>query len=71
MVGRRPVITLLVTHSLDDAVRLGDRLLFLSPRPARLRQLVPIGTPREARTDAVISTIKADLARLSIAEPHR
>lgn len=71
LVGRRPMITLLVTHSLDDAVRLGDRLLFLSPRPARLRQSVPIATPREARTDAVISTIKADLARLDLAEPHR
>ena len=36
LVASRPMMTLLVTHSLDDAVRLGDRLFFLSPRPARI-----------------------------------
>lgn len=42
LVASRPVMTLLVTHSLDDAVRLGDRLFFLSPRPARILADVPI-----------------------------
>ena len=35
LVGSRPVTTLLVTHNLDEAVRLGDRLFFLSARPAK------------------------------------
>jgi len=63
LVASRPVTTLLVTHSLDDAVRLGDRLFFLSPRPARILAEVPIGIPREARGDAAIAAIKAGLAR--------
>ncbi|CCE11397.1 putative ABC transporter (ATP-binding protein) [Bradyrhizobium sp. STM 3843] len=67
LVGSRPMITLLVTHSLDDAARLGDRLFFLSSRPARLLHTVPIETPRAARTDEVIMAIKADLARLNVA----
>ncbi|WP_187435734.1 ABC transporter ATP-binding protein [Bradyrhizobium hipponense] len=63
LVASRPVMTLLVTHSIDDAVRLGDRLFFLSPRPARILAEVPIAIAREARGDAAIAAIKAGLAR--------
>jgi ABC-type nitrate/sulfonate/bicarbonate transport system ATPase subunit len=63
LVGSRSVMTLLVTHNLDDAVRLGDRLFFLSARPARILADVPIHTPRSARGDAEIAAIKADIAR--------
>jgi NitT/TauT family transport system ATP-binding protein len=57
------VTTLLVTHDVDDAVRLGDRLLLLSPRPARLLADLPIRTPRGARGDAEIAAIKSDVMR--------
>lgn len=62
LVARRPVMTLLVTHSLDDAIRLGDRLFFLSPRPARIVQEFPIAIPRAARNEAELGRIKAQLA---------
>ena len=67
LVDSRSVMTLLVTHSVDDAVRLGDRLFLLSPRPARILGVVPIRTPRTARGAAEISDIKAELAKLSLA----
>ena len=67
LVDSRAVMTLLVTHSVDDAVRLGDRLFLLSPRPARILGVVPIRTPRRARGAAEISDIKAKLARFSLA----
>ncbi|MET4388171.1 ABC-type nitrate/sulfonate/bicarbonate transport system ATPase subunit [Bradyrhizobium sp. F1.4.3] len=63
LVASRPVTTLLVTHSLDDAARLGDRLFLLSRRPARILAEVPIDIPRETRSDAAIAAIKAGLAR--------
>ena len=63
LVGSRSMMTLLVTHNLDDAVRLGDRLFLLSPRPARILADLPILTPRSARGEAEIATIKADIAR--------
>ena len=63
LVDRLSVMTLLVTHDIDDAVRLGDRLFLLSPRPARIVAELAIGTPRSARGDAEIATIKADIAR--------
>ena len=66
LVDSRSVTTLLVTHDIDDAVRLGDRLFLLSPRPARIRR----GTCRSARRAAHAAkprsaAIKADLARLN------
>ena len=63
LVDRLSVMTLLVTHDVDDAVRLGDRLLLLSPRPARIVADLAIRTPRSARGEAEIAAIKADIAR--------
>ena len=67
LVADRSAMTLLVTHELDDAVRLGDRLFFLSSRPARILRVVPIATPRAERSEAEIEKIKADLALLNLA----
>jgi len=66
LVASRPVMTLLVTHSLDDAIRLGDRLFFLSPRPARIVQEVPVMIPRAERSEAELARIKAELAVLPL-----
>jgi NitT/TauT family transport system ATP-binding protein len=64
LVGRS-VTTLLVTHNVDDAIRLGDRVFLLSPRPARILAELPIRTPRNARSQAEIAAIKADVARFT------
>ncbi|SEM28677.1 ATP-binding cassette domain-containing protein [Bradyrhizobium sp. OK095] len=66
LVASRPVMTLLVTHSIDDAIRLGDRLFFLSPRPARIVQEVPIAVPRAERSEAELVRIKAELAAVQL-----
>jgi NitT/TauT family transport system ATP-binding protein len=57
----RSMIALLVTHDVDDAVRLGDRVMLLSPRPARILADLPIRTPRSARGEAEIAAIRADI----------
>ena len=71
LVDGRSMITLLVTHDADDAVRLGDRLILLSPRPARVLGDLPIRTPRSARGDAEIAAIKSEVARRINGDPIR
>jgi NitT/TauT family transport system ATP-binding protein len=65
LVDSRSVTTLLVTHDIDDAVRLGDRLFLLSPRPASILAVMPIGTPRNARGEKEILAIKAELTQVA------
>ena len=48
-----------VTHNLAEAVRLGHRIVVLSRRPGRIRELVRIDIPLAERSTAV-----AELARL-------
>ena len=50
-----------VTHNLEEAVRLADRIVVLSRRPGRIRKLVSIPMPRRDRGNA---DIRAQLLEL-------
>jgi ABC-type nitrate/sulfonate/bicarbonate transport system ATPase subunit len=63
--SRALMMTLLVTHNLDDAVRLGDRLFFLSARPAKIVHVETIRVRRTARSEVDIADIKAGLLKLN------
>jgi ABC-type nitrate/sulfonate/bicarbonate transport system ATPase subunit len=51
----RPRTVVLVTHDIDEAVQLGDRVVVLGPRPARVRRIIdlPPGRPRSPETPGV------------------
>jgi NitT/TauT family transport system ATP-binding protein len=63
LVARRPVTTLLVTHDIEEAVRLADRLLVLSARPARILAEIAIPGARGTRTESDIAAAKADIVQ--------
>jgi ABC-type nitrate/sulfonate/bicarbonate transport system ATPase subunit len=57
---RTRVTTLFVTHDIEEAVEVGDRLFFLSDRPARIifEKVLP---PRGARSKDVIASISEEM----------
>jgi ABC-type nitrate/sulfonate/bicarbonate transport system ATPase subunit len=57
LVSRSPVTTLLVTHSIDEAIGLANRIFLLSASPARIIADVPIEHPRSARSADEIAAI--------------
>src|SRR5690349_1061809 len=63
LVRSRPVTTLLVTHDVDEAIGLADRLILLSKNPTRVVADVLIEEPRKRHSPDQLAAIRADIAR--------
>jgi NitT/TauT family transport system ATP-binding protein len=58
--AREPRTVLLVTHDVEEALLLGDRVVVLSPRPGRVAAEIEVGLPHPRRaTDAGIVALRA------------
>jgi len=64
LVTSRHVTALIVTHSMDEAIGLADRLFLLSASPARVAGEVPIPRPRAPHTAEEIAKIRGEIARV-------
>lgn len=62
LLERHRSTTLFVTHSLQEAIMIADRLMFLTASPARVLSLydVPLG-PAERRQPALVEAFRAEL----------
>jgi NitT/TauT family transport system ATP-binding protein len=62
---RDRVTALYVTHNLDEALRLADRVVVLSRRPGRIKRIVPIAIPQRERAGgsaaATLSGLREEL----------
>ena len=63
LVTSRHVTTLLVTHNIDEAIGLADRVLLLSSSPAHVVAEVPIPRPRGPHSANERAEIRAEIAR--------
>jgi NitT/TauT family transport system ATP-binding protein len=53
----RPTTALMVTHNLNEALTLSDRIVVLSPRPGRVTGVFEIGHARESRSPEAIRNL--------------
>jgi NitT/TauT family transport system ATP-binding protein len=58
---RDRVTALYVTHNLDEALRLADRVVVLSRRPGRIKRIVPVEIPQRERGTAVAASALSGL----------
>jgi NitT/TauT family transport system ATP-binding protein len=53
---RRPTV-FFVTHDVDEAVFLSNRIIVLSRRPSRVREIINVDIPRPRHWDALIEDV--------------
>ena len=68
LLAERPCTVVLVTHDIEEAAQLADRVLVLSERPATVRQELSIAAPRprQVTSPAVVEATHAILAALGL-----
>lgn len=66
----RPTTALMVTHNLREALELADEIVMLSGRPATVRGVYRIDTPRAERTPQAVAAMLEDIQALYPPEEH-
>ena len=68
LLEKRPRTVVFVTHDIEEAAQLADRVLVLSSRPATISRELPIAAPkpRDLTSHAVIEAMKAILQELGL-----
>jgi ABC-type nitrate/sulfonate/bicarbonate transport system ATPase subunit len=63
--GARGTTSLLVTHDIDEAIYMSDRIVIMTPRPGRIERIidVPFSRPRE-RNSAPFIALRAQILEL-------
>jgi ABC-type nitrate/sulfonate/bicarbonate transport system ATPase subunit len=59
LIESRHVTTLIVTHDLDEAIYLADKIFLLAPRPTRVADALTVATPRSRMTADEAARLRA------------
>src|SRR5512143_913990 len=65
------VTIMFVTHSVREAVRLGDRIVLMSSRPGRVAAEFTVGAPRPRRSEAAVADLTTAITERLRAEVRR
>jgi ABC-type nitrate/sulfonate/bicarbonate transport system ATPase subunit len=58
------ITMILVTHDVEEAVFLGNKVIVMEPRPGRIKRIVPVDMPHpRKRTDPVLEHTRLDVLR--------
>ena len=50
--------TVFITHSIDEALCLGDRVLVMTARPGEIKTIIPVDLPRPRDIESIRTTVK-------------
>lgn len=65
LVAGEEITTVLVTHDVDEALFLSDRIVVLTPRPGRIRAIMPVSLPHPRdRSAPAFLKLRGELLRL-------
>uniref|UniRef100_I2PX08 ABC-type nitrate/sulfonate/bicarbonate transport system, ATPase component n=1 Tax=Desulfovibrio sp. U5L TaxID=596152 RepID=I2PX08_9BACT len=58
--AKRRVTILFVTHNIEEAALLSDRIVVITPKPGRVEEIVPVALPRpRLRTDTAVNMLRS------------
>lgn len=58
--------TVFITHSIDEALCLGDRVLVMTARPGEIKTIIPVDLPRPRDIESIRTTVKYNALYQSI-----
>lgn len=59
---REPKTVIFITHSIDEAIKLSDRIAIMAPRPGRIAEIKSVDLPRPRNlADPTIATLAAEV----------
>ena len=58
--------TVFITHSIDEALCLGDRVLIMTARPGEIKTIIPVDLPRPRDIESIRTTLKYNALYQSI-----